>query len=297
MIFTVALVQWSACGPDVEANARRGEEACRRARAQGADLALFPEMWSVGYTLPDPGNPVEVAGWRARAVDRADGFVRRFQDLARSLNMAVGLTLLEKAEPLPRNSLLVIDRHGEIVLEYSKVHTCDFDREHLLQPGAGFVTAGLDTAAGPLRLGAMICMDREFPESARVLMLQGAEIILTPNACEMEALRLGQFQARAYENMVGLALANYPAPAANGHSVAYDGIAFREIDGPSRDMLVALAGEEETILTAPFDLDALRAYRAREVWGDSYRKPYAYRDLLNPDARPPFQRPDSRRTG
>ena len=70
-------------------------------------------------------------------------------------------------------------------------------------------------------IGAMICYDREFPESARILMLKGAEIILTPNACDLEANRLGQFRARAYENMVGVAMANYAAPWQNGHSVAY----------------------------------------------------------------------------
>src|SRR4051794_38026705 len=58
----------------------------------------------------------------------------------------------------------------------------------------------------------MICYDREFPESARVLMLGGAELILTPNACGLDADRLGQFRARAYENMVGVAMANYATP-------------------------------------------------------------------------------------
>ena len=63
----------------------------------------------------------------------------------------------------------------------------------------------------------MICFDREFPESARILMLKGAEIILTPNACEMEDNRICQFKTRAYENMVGVVLANYAAPQQNGH--------------------------------------------------------------------------------
>jgi len=61
----------------------------------------------------------------------------------------------------------------------------------------------------------MICYDREFPESARILMLKGAEIILTPNCCELEQSRLGQFRTRAFENMVGVAMANYAAPQDN----------------------------------------------------------------------------------
>jgi len=86
----------------------------------------------------------------------------------------------------------VIDRYGEVALTYAKVHTCDFDREAALTPGAGFVVAPLDTAHGPVQIGAMICYDREFPESARVLMLQGAEILLVPNSCAMERNRLDE---------------------------------------------------------------------------------------------------------
>jgi predicted amidohydrolase len=65
------------------------------------------------------------------------------------------------------------------------VHTCDFDDETALTPGDGFPVCELDTAAGPVQVGAMICFDLQFPESARVLMLHGAEIVLVPNACEM----------------------------------------------------------------------------------------------------------------
>lgn len=63
-------------------------------------------------------------------------------------------------------------------------------------------------------------------------MLGGAEIILTPNACEMEENRLCQFKTRAFDNMVGVALTNYAAPQNNGHSCAFDGIAFNH-DGVS----------------------------------------------------------------
>ena len=64
-----------------------------------------------------------------------------------------------------------------------KVHTCDFDMEAALTPGDDFYVCTLDTAKGDVRIGAMICYDREFPESARILMLKGAELILTSNAC------------------------------------------------------------------------------------------------------------------
>ena len=54
-----------------------------------------------------------------------------------------------------------------------KVHTCDFGDEKHLTPGDNFYVADLDTAAGNIKIGAMICYDREHPESARILMLKG----------------------------------------------------------------------------------------------------------------------------
>ena len=75
--FTVALLQMTAAGTDQAANLAKGELFCRRAAALGADLALFPEMWNVGYTFPRDVPPAADAGpevswaldlWRARAL-------------------------------------------------------------------------------------------------------------------------------------------------------------------------------------------------------------------------------------
>ncbi len=71
-------------------------------------------------------------------------------------------------------------------------------------------------------------------------MLKGAEIILVPNACPMEINRISQLRARAYENMTGIATVNYSfgKPDCNGHSTAFDGIAYREGEPGSRDTLI-----------------------------------------------------------
>jgi predicted amidohydrolase len=125
-------------------------------------------------------------------------------------------------------------------------------------------------------------------------MLKGAELILTPNACGLERHRIAQFMTRAYENMLGVAMANYAAPGENGHSVAFDGVAFTR-DGASRDMLVVEAGEKEGVYLAPFDLDALRDYRRREVWGDAYRRPGCYGPIVESRVAEPFARPKATR--
>ena len=143
----------------------------------------------------------------------------------------------------------------------------------------------------------MICYDREFPESARLLMLQGAEILLVPNACPMEINRLSQLRARAFENMVGVATANYAfgQPDCNGHSSAFDGIAYDDSHPASRDTLLVEAGEGEGIYLASFPMDALRAYRQREVHGNAYRRPEVYGLLTEELIDPPFLRPDRRK--
>ena len=290
----VALLQMTACGTDQAANLTKGEAFCRQAAALGADVALFPEMWNVGYALPDPKQPGEVADWAAQAIARDSAFVMHFQALAQELGMAIALTYLERWPGLPRNVASLMDRHGEIVLTYAKVHTCDFDQEAALTPGDGFYVCTLDTAQGTVKIGAMICFDREFPESARILMLQGAELILTPNACELEANRVGQFRTRAYENMVGVAMANYAAPQENGHSVAFSPVAFDEA-GHSLDPLIVEAGAEEGVYLAEFDMGAIRDWRKREVWGNAYRKPGRYTLLTSPQVEEPFVRTDARR--
>ena len=124
----------------------------------------------------------------------------------------------------------------------------------------------------------MICYDREFPESARILMLQGAELVLVPNACPMEINRLSQLRGRAYENMLAIATCNYPAPHpdCNGHSTLYDGVIYLPGMPGSRDMCVFEAGSEEGIYMAKLDIDMLRDYRRREVWGAKHRRPDLY---------------------
>lgn len=279
-------------GNSLEENLQKGLDACRRAQAMGADIALFPEMWSVGYTIPE-----DIALLKSTAVCAESDFVRAYSKLAKELNMAIGITFLEKWEPLPRNTLRLFDRFGNAALTYAKVHTCDFGDECRLTPGDDFYTAELDTARGVVTVGAMICYDREHPESARILMLKGAEVILVPNACPMEINRISQLRARAYENMVGIVTVNYPygQPDCNGHSTAFDGIAYRVDGSGGRDTLVLEAGEREGIYLADLPLDDIREYRRCEIHGNAYRHPQKYHKLIEETIAEPFIRPDYRK--
>ncbi len=276
---------------NIDSNLKKGIEYCRKAKEMGADLALFPEMWSVGYTMPEDVNEL-----KKMAVAEDSEFTETFRHLAKELDMAIGITYLESREPLPRNTLTLFDRFGEKVFTYAKVHTCDFSEEARLTPGDDFYVKTLNTAKGDLKIGAMICYDREFPESARILMLKGAEIILVPNACPMEINRISQLRGRAYENMLGIATVNYPKgmPNCNGHSNAFDGVAYGQDEPVSRDTMIIEAGEREGIYMADFPIDKIRAYRAFEVHGNAYRRPDKYDLLINSGIDEPFIRKDRR---
>lgn len=276
----------------LQGNLQKGCEYCRKAKKMDADIALFPEIWSTGYTIAE-----DIGELKASTVSADSEFVNSFGKLAKELDMAIGITFLEEYEPLPRNTICLFDRFGNKVLTYAKVHTCDFGDECRLSAGVDFYVTDLNTAQGNIKVGSMICYDREFPESARILMLKGAEIILVPNACPMEINRLSQLRARAYENMVGIATCNYPKgkPDCNGHSSAFDGIAYRPQDCTSRDTLIVEAGEREGIYIADFPIDEIREYRSREVHGNAYRHPEKYMLLTSEKIEKPFIRKNYRK--
>ena len=288
----IALLQISPCG-SLDNNLEKGIQSCRQAKKMEADIALFPEMWSCGYDIYSR----TAYKWMKDAIPADSAFVESFRYLARELNMAIGITLLEKYKDGVRNTLLLFDRHGEKKLTYAKVHTCDFSVERNLTPGEAFYVTDLDTAQGNVKVGAMICYDREFPESARILMLKGAELILVPNACPMEINRLCQLRARAYENMLAVATCNYPesVPDCNGRSTVFDGVAYLPDEEDSRDMCILDAGVEEGIYIAELDLEQLREYRKNEVHGNTYRHPLKYGVLTKTGVEEPFIREDCRR--
>lgn len=291
-ILNCALLQLAPC-KSLNENLEKGLDFCRKAKQMGADIALFPEMFSCGYDIYDKSQ----SQLQKLALEEESPFVTAFCSLSKALDMAIGITYLEKHQSGARNSLTLFDRHGKKVFTYAKVHTCDFGGEKYLARGDSFYTSVIDTAKGNVNVGAMICYDREFPESARILMLGGAELILVPNACPMEINRLSQLRGRAYENMLGIATCSYPSsvPDCNGHSNAFDGVAYLPSLSGSRDTCILEADENEGIFIARFDLDMIREYRKSEVHGNAYRRPSLYKALCDTKVDEPFTRDDARR--
>ena len=292
---TVATVQYNCTLPDQKLNTEIGLRYVREAKTLGADIVLFPECWITAYAFPDivetklPQTEIEnhpdFKAWYDAALDENSKPIKLFQDIAKELSIGIVITGFTKGVKRPQNSAFVIDRNGAILLKYSKVHTCDFGTERMLESGTEFKVCDFDG----VKIGIMICYDREYPESARILMLKGAEIILVPNDCGTMKPRLQVLSTRTYENMVGIAMANPPGENA-GCSCAFSPVHW-DHNGRSVDNTIMIADEmTEGIFLATFDLDELRSYRSKEMMGNTFRKVHAYKELLSDKVEKPFMR-------
>jgi predicted amidohydrolase len=274
----IVLAQQRAAALRPAENLERGLAAAGMASERGADLIVFPELWQIGYS-PCPAEPAARAAWLALAIGTDDPWLDRFRMQAARLRLAMVVTFLCRRDDGVTSAAAVIDAAGALAFVHHKVHVCDFGWEAVLTPGDELRTSLLLTRAGEVRTGVMTCFDREFPESARVLALDGAELIVCPNACLLCDDRIGQLRARAFENMAAVALANYPLPAMNGRSCVFDGIASQR-DRP-RDHQVVLAGPRAGLISGDVDLAALRRYRSGGLWSAARRRPAAYQSLAS----------------
>lgn len=281
MKLKVAMVQYDANEPNIDFNTKVAMKYIKEAKKSGAGIVLFPECFLTAYCCPDIveellpleelENDSEFIGWCNSAVTEEEEHVLQIRKLAKKLQIGVVITAFTKGEKYPQNTAFIIDRNGDIILKYSKVHTCDFDWERYLESGQEFKVCKFDG----VNIGVMICYDREYPESARELMLQGAEIIFNPNCCGGMEPRLKELSVRAMENMVGVAMANPPAPGM-GRSAAFNPMVWDE-NGEVLDNTIIVAEEFfEGIVYAEFDIDVIRKYRENEDLG-KFRKPRAYK--------------------
>ena len=274
MTFRVAVLQMRSVNREYERNIKTIIKYMSDAKQNGADILLLPECFITGYDLTIDN---------ASAITEND--LAPLCENAKELNIGLVAAALTQGKSNPQNSAFVISKDGKILMKYAKVHTCDFADEKVLESGTEFKVCDFDG----VKIGIMICYDREYPESARVLMLKGAEIILVPNDCGSMRPRLQALSTRAYENMCGAAMAN-PNGENAGNSCAYSPICW-DRNGECVDNTLLLAdAETEGLFYADFDMDAIRAYREREMMGNTFRKVKAYVQLLNDEIQYPFVR-------
>ena len=283
---TLAVVQMR-CSENPAENLDRAEALVRRAAAQGANVILLPELFERPYFCQE--RRYDYFAYASPV--RENQAVRRFSAVARELGVVLPVSFFEKEGYRLFNSAAVLDADGALLGVYRKTHIPDdhyYQEKFYFTPGnTGFRV--WDTAFG--RIGVGICWDQWFPETARAFALNGAEILLYPTAIGSEPILACDsmphwrrvMQGHAAANLMPLAAANRvgretvePCRENGGQSsvLSFYGSSF--IADGTGGMSASAGREEETVLTASFDLDALAEERLN--WGIFRdRRPECYR--------------------
>lgn len=265
---TVAALQ-TAYGDDLKANIDRTEELVREAAKKGAEVILPSELFQGIYFCTEQ-NP----RWFETAHATAEHpCVSAMQKLAKKLKVAIPTSFFEKDGPRYYNSVAIADADGSILGLYRKSHIPDgpgYQEKYYFRPGdTGF--KAWKTRHGTIGVG--ICWDQWYPECARSMMLQGAEVLFYPTAIGSEpyddALDTHGMWQRA---MQGHAVSNaVPVVAANriglednsGVKQRFYGHSF--ITDHTGALVESFGAKDEGVLVHAFDLDMIESYRAD--WG------------------------------
>ncbi len=292
---SVAAVQMS-CGWDRDANIARAESLVREAAARGAQVILIPELFETPYFCIEQDSR-----HLALAQTLADNAaVRHFRAVARELAVVLPISFFERDGLAYFNSIAIVDADGEVLGVYRKAHIPNgpgYQEKTYFAPGdTGFKV--WNTRYG--RLGVGICWDQWFPETARIMALLGAELLLFPTAIGSEPPPAVALNSREHwqRTQQGHAAANLmPLIAANRYGLERslqdpEGLYIRfygaSFIADATGAKVAEAAEEgDAVLVATFDLAQLAAQRDNwYVFRD--RRPELYGPLLQLGARVQF---------
>jgi N-carbamoylputrescine amidase len=281
---TVAATQM-ACTWDVEANVARAMELVREAASRGANIVLIQELFETPYF------PAEEREDRFALAKPMDGHptIEKMSALARELEVVLPVSFFERAGNAHFNSLAIVDADGRVMGVYRKSHIPDgpgYEEKFYFSPGdTGFRV--WKTRYG--NIGAAICWDQWFPECARAMALQDAEIFLYPTAIgdepqpqSVDTRKQWQrvMQGHAAANLIPVVASNRIGTEESAAKLTFYGSSF--ITDATGEKIAEASVDEQTVLTATFDLDALRLHRAS--WGlFRDRRTDLYRRLLTLD--------------
>lgn len=268
---TIAGIQMSF-GTDSQENIERTSHWVEEAAKRGAQVVLPSELFENVYFCTQQEEQ-----WFAEACSVGQSpAVMAMQRLAKALKIFIPCSFFEREGPHTYNSLAMIDDAGTVMGVYRKSHIPDgpgYQEKYYFKPGdTGFKT--WQTKYGNLGVG--ICWDQWFPEAARMMMLQGADILLYPTAIGSEpyddnldtsAIWRRAMQGHAVSNAVPVLAANRIGPE---NTNAESGGAEQSFYGHSfiADHTGAITEElnkEEGLVISEFDFEALKQYRSS--WG------------------------------
>lgn len=275
---TVAATQFR-CAVGTPANLDRAEALVRDAAARGAQVVVLQELFSGPYfCIEEDARHFSLAEPAA-----SSPLLARFAALARELSVVLPISFFERASRVHYNAVAVIDADGGILGVYRKSHIPDgpgYEEKFYFSPGdTGFEV--FDTAVGSI--GVAICWDQWFPEAARVMALQGAELLVYPTAIGSEpsdpALETTGHWQRAMQghsaaNMVPVVASNrVGTESGTSTTVAFYGHSF--ICDHTGAIVAEADAESDAVVLATFDLDAIDlARRAFGLFRD--RRPDLY---------------------
>jgi len=256
----LALVQQPATA-DLDANLRRGLDAFERAADAGADLVAFAELAFSPFYPQRHATPEALA-----AAEPIPGpTVEAFQERCAARGVVAVLNLFERDGDRTYDTSPVIDVDGTLLGRTRMVHITDYEAFHeqgYYAPGDRGVPV-YETAA--CRVGVAICYDRHYPEVMRALALDGAEVVVVPQAGAVgewpDGLYEAEMQVAAFQNGYYTALANRVGAE---DRLTFAGESF--VCAPD-GRVVARAGQgTEELLIADLDLDAVRQSHARRLF-------------------------------
>ena len=271
----LSLIQQHATS-DLADNVRRGIEAVRRAAGEGAQLVVFPELaFTPFYPQAPPTGDV-----RALAEPVPGPTTERFQALARDLGLVIVINLFERDGEATYDCSPVIDADGTLLGRTRMVHIteypCFHERQYYAPSQLGAPV--FDTRVG--RIGVAICYDRHFPEYMRALALDGADLVVVPQAGVVDEWPEGFFEGEmctaAFQNGYFVALCNRVGAEAR---LTFAGESF--VCGPEGAVRARAPKGADAVVTAEIDLaDAARSHARRVLLRD--RRPDLYVNWVGP---------------
>ncbi|MDD6234237.1 MAG: N-carbamoylputrescine amidase [Lachnospiraceae bacterium] len=256
-----------ACTPNREENIANAEAMVRDAASRGANIILLQELFETPYFCQQQNFEYMNL---AMSLDK-DPAVNRFKEVAKELGVVIPVSFYEKAGNTGFNTIAMIDADGTVLGKYRKTHIPDglpYAEKFYFTPGdTGFKV--WDTAFG--KVGVGICWDQWFPEAARCMALQGAEILMYPTAIGSE-LYLDKdssehwkrcMQGHSAANMMPVIASNRIGTESDVTSMTFYGHSF--ITDGTGAIVEEADDHTQTVLTAEFDLDELA--ENRRDWG------------------------------
>ena len=262
------------CGQEVEKNLERIEAGIKEAAQQGAQLVVLQELHnSIYYCQTENTELFDLA-------ETIPGpSTERFGKLAKELGVVIVTSLFERrATGLYHNTAVVIERDGSIAGKYRKMHIPDdpayYEKFYFTPGDLGFHP--IQTSVG--LLGVQVCWDQWYPEGARLMALQGAQLLIYPTAIGYESSDTPEEQERQREAWMtvqrGHAVANglpviavnrtghEPDPSGQTKGIQFWGSSF--VAGPQGEILFQAPKDEETV--AVIDVDLQRSENVRRWW-------------------------------